>query len=90
MTSITAKSSGPAKAPIEEVDNQQNEEQRTTGHMHGWALASLTLAFMSICFVLALDNTILDSSTRPGVITQSYFHSSDRDSANHQRLPKSE
>jgi hypothetical protein len=27
--------------------------------MHGWALASLTLAFMSICLVLAIDNTIL-------------------------------
>jgi hypothetical protein len=29
--------------------------------MQGWALASLTLAFMSICLVLAIDNTILGS-----------------------------
>ncbi|EAW16712.1 MDR family MFS transporter [Aspergillus fischeri NRRL 181] len=35
------------------------EEQPATGYMHGWALASLTLAFMSICLVLAIDNTIL-------------------------------
>ncbi|KAK2042411.1 MFS general substrate transporter [Colletotrichum somersetense] len=27
--------------------------------MQGWALASLTFAFMAVCFVLALDNTIL-------------------------------
>ena len=30
-----------------------------TRYMQGWALASLTLAFMSICLVLAIDNTIL-------------------------------
>lgn len=70
MTGITAaKSAGPAdvEIPPEQVDNQQqqNEEQRTAGHMHGWALASLTLAFMSVCFVLALDNTILGSSNPP-------------------------
>ncbi|GFF50517.1 putative HC-toxin efflux carrier TOXA [Aspergillus udagawae] len=35
------------------------EEQPATGYMQGWALASLTLAFMSICLVLAIDNTIL-------------------------------
>ncbi|KAK2025350.1 MFS general substrate transporter [Colletotrichum zoysiae] len=27
--------------------------------MQGWTLASLTFAFMAVCFVLALDNTIL-------------------------------
>ncbi|KAL4813101.1 major facilitator superfamily domain-containing protein [Aspergillus spinulosporus] len=35
------------------------EEQPATGYMHGWALASLTLASMSVCLVLAIDNTIL-------------------------------
>ena len=41
------------------IDNRESEEHRE--YMRGWALACLTLAFMSICFVLALDNTILGS-----------------------------
>ncbi|PLB36806.1 MDR family MFS transporter [Aspergillus candidus] len=41
------------------TDTEDNAEQPATGYMHGWALASLTVAFMSICFVLAIDNTIL-------------------------------
>lgn len=46
-----------------ENNGWQNGEQRRTAHMQGWALASLTFAFMAICFVLALDNTILGLQT---------------------------
>ncbi|KAJ0160977.1 putative HC-toxin efflux carrier TOXA [Colletotrichum tanaceti] len=51
--------SRPAGVSAGGIDNQQSQEQHTAEHMQGWALASLTLAFMSVCFVLALDNTIL-------------------------------
>ncbi|KAL4900466.1 hypothetical protein BDW74DRAFT_188295 [Aspergillus multicolor] len=51
--------STPEKNGTTQTDLEENSEPATTGHMHGWALASLTLAFMSICFVLAIDNTIL-------------------------------
>ena len=37
------------------------EDELKTEYMQGWALATLVLAFMSISFVLALDNTILGS-----------------------------
>lgn len=55
-----------------------NEVQPETAYMQGWALASLTLAFMCICLVLAIDNTILgsyfpnsgDGSIRPDCYTQ--------------------
>jgi hypothetical protein len=43
------------------VTTDESEEQPATGYMDGWALASLTLAFMAICLVLAIDNTILGS-----------------------------
>ncbi|ORY61596.1 major facilitator superfamily domain-containing protein [Pseudomassariella vexata] len=59
MTSIAAETSRPVGVTADVIDNQQSEEQHATGYMEGWALASLTLAFMSICFALALDNTIL-------------------------------
>ncbi|KAI3553361.1 MFS transporter [Colletotrichum abscissum] len=60
MTTDPTKSSPPVEATANQLENQQNEgEQQTTAHMQGWALASLTIAFMAICFVLALDNTIL-------------------------------
>ncbi|KAJ5150849.1 uncharacterized protein N7482_010101 [Penicillium canariense] len=41
------------------TSTNESEEQPATGYMQGWALACLTLAFMSICLVLAIDNTIL-------------------------------
>lgn len=41
------------------TNTEGSEEQPTTGYMEGWALASLSVAFMSICLVLAIDNTIL-------------------------------
>lgn len=47
------------------IDNQHSEEPHE--YLRGWALAALTLAFMSICFVLALDNTILGSWFPPGL-----------------------
>ncbi|KAL0930159.1 MFS transporter [Colletotrichum truncatum] len=59
MTSAEAETPHPLEQTADVVDNQQSEQKQATEHMKGWALASLTLAFMSICFVLALDNTIL-------------------------------
>ncbi|KAH8722588.1 major facilitator superfamily domain-containing protein [Phaeosphaeriaceae sp. PMI808] len=59
MTSIASETARPSEAIADVTDTQQSEEQPATEHMQGWALASLTLAFMSICFVLAIDNTIL-------------------------------
>jgi hypothetical protein len=41
------------------TNTKDPDDQPETRYMQGWALASLTLAFMSICFVLAIDNTIL-------------------------------
>lgn len=45
--------------PDGQQSGQQSGEQPAAEHMRGWALTSLTVAFMAICFVLALDNTIL-------------------------------
>ncbi|CCF47107.1 MFS transporter, partial [Colletotrichum higginsianum] len=59
MEGIPAETSRPAGVTADGIDNQQSEGQHAAEHMQGWALASLTLAFMSVCFVLALDNTIL-------------------------------
>ncbi|KXH45060.1 MFS transporter [Colletotrichum simmondsii] len=54
----------PLGETIEEPGIQQNgvdlnQEQQPNTHLQGWALVSLVIAFMAICFVLALDNTIL-------------------------------
>ncbi|GFG16265.1 putative HC-toxin efflux carrier TOXA [Aspergillus udagawae] len=54
MMEIASETTRPAGATTDVT-----EEQPATGYMQGWALASLTLAFMSICLVLAIDNTIL-------------------------------
>ncbi|KAF2705149.1 MFS general substrate transporter [Pleomassaria siparia CBS 279.74] len=62
MTNISLETSRPAGVTADVTDTQQSEEQPATEHMQGWALASLTLAFMSICFVLAIDNTILSTA----------------------------
>ncbi|WQF80414.1 Putative major facilitator superfamily, MFS transporter superfamily [Colletotrichum destructivum] len=59
MEGIPTETSRPAGVTADGIDNQQSEEQHAAEHMQGWALASLTMAFMSVCFVLALDNTIL-------------------------------
>ncbi|KAK6220302.1 hypothetical protein QIS74_05804 [Colletotrichum tabaci] len=59
MEGIPTETSRPAGVTADGIDNQQSEGQHAAEHMQGWALASLTLAFMSVCFVLALDNTIL-------------------------------
>lgn len=53
-------------SPVDESPNvtdttRSSGERPATQYMQGWALASLTLAFMSICFVLAIDNTVLGS-----------------------------
>lgn len=61
MSSAAVEGSHPAEVTADRIDDQQNEEEHTVKYIQGWALASLTLAFMSICFVLALDNTILGS-----------------------------
>ncbi|KAL4755905.1 MDR family MFS transporter [Aspergillus foveolatus] len=49
----------PAAVKSDATNTEQSEEQPATGHMQGWTLTSLTAAFMAICFVLAIDNTIL-------------------------------
>ncbi|KAA8613358.1 ProP Permease of the major facilitator superfamily [Pyrenophora tritici-repentis] len=59
MTSISLDTVRPAGTNPDLAETQQSEEQPATKHIQGWALASLTIAFMSICFVLAIDNTIL-------------------------------
>ncbi|GFF81445.1 hypothetical protein IFM60648_06024 [Aspergillus lentulus] len=56
---IATETTRPAAVTTNVTNANENEEQPATGYMHGWALASLTLAFMSICLVLAIDNTIL-------------------------------
>lgn len=58
---IATETTRPAAVTTNVTNANENEEQPATGYMHGWALASLTLAFMSICLVLAIDNTILGS-----------------------------
>ncbi|EXF79114.1 MFS transporter [Colletotrichum fioriniae PJ7] len=64
MASQAAGPSPPQGEILDETQVQQNEvnpsqDQRPNTHLQGWALVSLTIAFMAICFVLALDNTIL-------------------------------
>ncbi|KAI1860404.1 uncharacterized protein JN550_011556 [Neoarthrinium moseri] len=59
MASVAAEAGHPIGATGDIIDNTRGEEDHVAQYMQGWALASLTLAFTSICFVLALDNTIL-------------------------------
>ena len=59
MTRMGVEDAHPVEATVDGIDDRQAEEEPVVEYMQGWALASLTLAFMSICFVLALDNTIL-------------------------------
>lgn len=61
MASIAAETRGRVGVTADMADNPQSEEKHSAEYLQGWALTSLTLAFMSICFVLALDNTILGS-----------------------------
>lgn len=56
-----SESAPPGGLTADGTDTHESEEQPTTEYMQGWALVSLTAAFMSICFVLAIDNTILGS-----------------------------
>ncbi|KAJ5988012.1 hypothetical protein N7481_003222, partial [Penicillium waksmanii] len=61
----------PGGVTADGTDTQESEEP-TTEYMQGWALVSLTPAFMSICFVLAIDNTILATAI-PSITSD--FHS---------------
>lgn len=82
----------PAAEKSGATNTEQSEEQPATGYMQGWALASLTAAFMAICFVLAIDNTILGSSA-PDLVkgaSDLIVKSSDGDTPDHQRLPEPE
>ncbi|KAH1316059.1 hypothetical protein KXV95_003783 [Aspergillus fumigatus] len=54
---VASETTHPAGVNTDMTDT--TEAQTAIRYMHGWALASLTLAFMSICLVLAIDNTIL-------------------------------
>jgi hypothetical protein len=77
MTSNSVEANPPVGVTADMIDNQQsgndNQQSGNDNHqseeeheyMRGWALTSLTMAFMSICFVLALDNTILGSCFPP-------------------------
>uniref|UniRef100_P9WEH4 MFS-type transporter ltbE n=1 Tax=Aspergillus luteorubrus TaxID=2715282 RepID=LTBE_ASPLT len=56
---IAAETTGPAGVTTDVTNAEESTEQPATRYMQGWALASLTVAFMSICLVLAIDNTIL-------------------------------
>ncbi|KAL4751942.1 hypothetical protein BDW72DRAFT_172484 [Aspergillus terricola var. indicus] len=59
MIETAPETTRPAGVDTNVTDTKESEEQPATGYMQGWALASLTVAFMSICFILAIDNTIL-------------------------------
>ncbi|KAF7717623.1 MFS-type transporter [Penicillium ucsense] len=41
------------------IKGHDEEQPPASTYLHGWALAGLTMAFMAICLVLAIDNTIL-------------------------------
>ncbi|KAJ5381633.1 uncharacterized protein N7496_004061 [Penicillium cataractarum] len=72
MMEIAPETTHPAGVTTVVHNTEESEEQPATGYMQGWALASLTLAFMSICLVLAIDNTIL-STAIPRITSD--FHS---------------
>lgn len=59
MVEIVAEPTPPTEGITGVTNTKDTEDQPETRYMQGWALASLTLAFMSICLVLAIDNTIL-------------------------------
>lgn len=65
MADISREPSSPAEVTTEKIGNEESEEQRVeqnaTEYLQGWALIWLTVAFMTVCFVLALDNSILGS-----------------------------
>jgi hypothetical protein len=61
MMEPLSNSAPPGEVTVDGTNTQESEEHPTTEYMQGWALALLTVAFMSICFVLAIDNTILGS-----------------------------
>lgn len=58
---IEAEAPSPDGATTGLTSTKKDEDQPETAYMEGWALASLTVAFMAICLILALDNTILCS-----------------------------
>ncbi|KAJ5655886.1 hypothetical protein N7507_007836 [Penicillium longicatenatum] len=72
MIEIASEPPPPTGVIMGETDTKESGEQPETGYMQGWPLASLTLAFMSICLVLAIDNTIL-STAIPQITSD--FHS---------------
>lgn len=65
MASVEVEPRGPVGVTGDALENQQSEEEQDAKYMQGWALVSLTVAFMSISFVLALDNTILGTTSSP-------------------------
>ncbi|KAJ5261162.1 hypothetical protein N7478_011757 [Penicillium angulare] len=69
---IEAEAISPDGATPGLTSTKKDEDQPETTYMEGWALASLTVAFMAICFILALDNTIL-STAIPRITSE--FHS---------------
>ncbi|EPS25878.1 hypothetical protein PDE_00814 [Penicillium oxalicum 114-2] len=72
MIEIVAEPTPPTEGITGVTNTKDTEDQPETRYMQGWALASLTLAFMSICLVLAIDNTIL-STAIPHITSD--FHS---------------
>ncbi|KAJ5116845.1 hypothetical protein N7456_001193 [Penicillium angulare] len=69
---IEAEAPSPDGATTGLTNTKKDEDQPETAYMEGWALASLTVAFMAICLILALDNTIL-STAIPRITSD--FHS---------------
>ncbi|KAJ5804923.1 hypothetical protein N7474_010810 [Penicillium riverlandense] len=72
MMEIVAEPTPPTEGNTGVTNTKDTDDQPETRYMQGWALASLTLAFMSICLVLAIDNTIL-STAIPHITSD--FHS---------------
>ncbi|PVH98325.1 MFS general substrate transporter, partial [Periconia macrospinosa] len=72
MMEIVAEPTPPTQEIPGVANTKDTDDQPETKYMQGWALASLTLAFMSICLVLAIDNTIL-STAIPQITSD--FHS---------------
>ncbi|CAI7611049.1 unnamed protein product [Penicillium manginii] len=72
MMEPLSNSAPPGEVTVDGTNTQESEEHPTTEYMQGWALALLTVAFMSICFVLAIDNTILATAI-PSITSD--FHS---------------
>ncbi len=96
MTNTAAETSRPVGVTIDMIDNQQSEEEHAAEYMQGWALASLTVAFMSICFCAGTGQCHSRFGRFPfsGLESRNKQYAdlimcqSNCDTPDHQRLPK--